>query len=135
MSEPATPTPAAPAAPTTFLGNMLAKLKAAAAPIINVVEHVAWPFVENLFTTIALDNVHALEPLAVEALGEVEGELRVLFSQGVEGFLKVFDATVAGLYTKATAASLKVSETDILTAAHAAVLNAKAALPATAAGT
>lgn len=134
MSSAATPAPVPAAKPQTFLGRLVGNLTTGAAAlfssIVDVVEHEAWPFIETLFKTIALDNIKALAPLALAALSEVEGELPVLFSQGAEGFLKVFNATVAGTLQKAEAASLNVTETDVITAAHAAVLNAKAALPA-----
>lgn len=107
----------------TFLQRMFASVK-------NVLSHDVWPFVEGLFQKIALDNLHALAPLAEAALIEAEHDLPVLFSQGVEGFLKVFNSTVAGLLQKAQAAALQVTTTDIITAAHAAVVNAEAKVAA-----
>jgi len=112
----------------TWLGALFSGIQ-------NVLTHEIWPWVENLFKAIALDNIKVLAPLAEEALTEIEGELPVLLAQGSEGFLKVFNATVSGTLQKAEAAALQVTTTDVITAAHAAVVNAQAkaaalALPA-----
>ena len=129
-------TAAATAAPaqTTFLGNLWTTLKTDASKVwsafTNVVQHDAFPFVETLFSTIALDNIKALQPLAEAALSEIEADLPLLFSQGAAGFLKAFNTVGASLLQKAEGAALNVTETDILTAAHAVLINAKAKLGA-----
>lgn len=99
--------------------------------IQNFFDHEAWPFIQTLFHTIQLDVIAEIAPLAEKAVEEVALELPLL-ATSPEDFLKAFNATVAKLYTSATGAGIDVAEHDLITAAQAALVNARAKLAATA---
>ena len=120
--------PNAPVKKQTWLGGMFSS-------ITNVFEHEVFPFVENLFKTIALDNVAVLVPMAEKALEDfiatAEANLPAILKGDTSAFLKAVNATVAGTMQSAEAAVITTTATDIITASHAAVANyvAKAAAP------
>jgi hypothetical protein len=114
------PTPPAAAVPTTWFGRFIYGIQ-------NFVEHDAFPFLENLFKTTLMDEVAALAPIATQALASIEGALPML-ATGTEGFMKVFNQTVATTVQNAEAAGLSVGTHSIITAAQAALSNAQAAI-------
>lgn len=132
MSSPAVPAPTA----TTWLGHMFSTFKTDAETflksIVNVVEHEAWPFIQTLFHSIALDAIAKLKPLAeqalVETLAELETDLPTLFADGGTDFLKAFNSIVAKLFQAAETDVKDATTTDVLAAAHAVLLNAKATI-------
>ena len=107
---------------TTWLNRMFTSIQ-------SVLSHEVWPFVEGLFSTIALDTIQALAPIAEKAVADIGAELPLLLTQGTEGFLKAFNATVATTVQGAEAAGIQAASSDLITAAHAALVNAQAALP------
>ena len=117
-----------PAKQQTWLGGMFSS-------IANVFGHEVFPFVKNLFETIALDNVAVLVPLAEKALEDfiatAEADLPAILKGDTSAFLKAVNATIAGTMQSAEAAVVTTTATDIITASHAAVANyvAKAAAP------
>lgn len=122
-----TPAPVG-ATTTTWLGRMWAS-------ILNVVQHEAWPILQNLFHTIQLDAQTALAPIVEAGLAELEADLPLLLTQGPAGFLKAFNALVAKVWQQVEGTLQGVTMTDVLTASHAGLVNlqAKLAPPAAAA--
>jgi hypothetical protein len=99
--------------------------------IQNFFNHEAWPFIEALFHVIQMDVIAKLAPLAETAVEEVALELPLL-ATSPETFLKAFNATVAKLYEAAVGAGIDVAEHDLITAAQAALVNARAKIATTA---
>lgn len=102
--------------PQTWLGGLVNAIE-------NVFAHEVWPWFQALFHSLQLDAISQLKPLAIEAAEEVLAELPEAFSDP-EKFIHDFNATVAKTWQKAEAAALKVAQTDILAAVHAAVTHA-----------
>lgn len=100
---------------STWLGSMFAG-------IANVVTHEVWPWVETLFSTIALDTVAALKPLAEQALTEIEGDIPALLANPAS-FLQVFNDVVAKLITAAEAAAIPAAMHDIIATVQALLAN------------
>jgi hypothetical protein len=82
----------------------------------------AWPFVKTLFLSLVESELAMIEPLAVQAAGEVEKELGLMFGSPGD-FIRFFDAVVAALWQKVQADGLAIAENTILTAAQAAIAN------------
>jgi hypothetical protein len=118
---------ATPAAPTTWFGRFIGGIE-------GFFTHDAFPFLKTLFYGTLMDEIHALAPLAEGAVAALEAELPLLLTQGSEGFLKAFNATVAGTTQAAEAAGLNVATHSVITASQAALANAEAKLKAVAAG-
>jgi hypothetical protein len=77
---------------------------------------------ENFLKQTALDEIHALEPLATAAAAEVVADVPTMLSNP-GGFLGALTGIVDSTFSKAQAAGLQVAQSSITTAAQAALHN------------
>lgn len=90
--------------------------------IENFLSGTAWPFLKTFFLSLVESEITMLQPLAEEAVKEVEAQIGTAFSNPGD-FLKFLNAVVANLLQKAEASALQVAESSIVTAAQAAIAN------------
>ena len=90
--------------------------------IENFLSGTAWPFLKIFFLSLVESEITVLQPLAEDAVKEVEAQIGSAFSNPGD-FLKFLNGVVANLLQKAEAHALQVAETSIVTAAQAAIAN------------
>jgi hypothetical protein len=130
----ATPIPRLVAGQQTWFGRAIAWLKGEVtgglATLTDFLKHEAFPFIENFLKQTALDEIHALTPLAMEAAKEVVTDINKLFENPGQ-FMADVSAIGRSTLQKAEAAGLQVAETSVVTASQAALHNLIAAAPKT----
>lgn len=126
----ATPIAVLPAGQQTWFGRMISWFKgevsAGWSAVSDFMAHDAIPFIENFLKQTALDEVHALAPLATEAAAAIVADIPALFSEPGK-FLGAVTAVADSTWQKAQAQGISVAESSVLTAATAALHNLIAA--------
>ena len=126
----AKPIPVIPAGQMTWFGRAIGWLKGEVstgwAAITDFMAHDALPFLETFLKQMALDEINALKPYAIEAAQEVVKDIPLLFSEPGK-FTGAVTAIAISTTQKAEAVGLQVAESSVLTASQAALHNMIAA--------